>query len=242
MINRIVIFLILFFFSSFIFASPPKGGVNGQGFRFGFGPCVGFYKINTNHAQSPSGRMSACVNFKKEIRCDREHKVFFLFGVEYFFHGINFRSYYFDQDTLQLYDKKFVYDYSLFIQEIQVPLQMKFSFNRENNTLFSPYVALGYHLRILLPTNVTVKQDGNQILKTSETMLFRNKVMSDRLNSFVSITAGWQKNTINNSRSGIFIEVSYKQGFSPYYFQSKYAANSLWINSSHLSLQVGLKF
>lgn len=241
MIKRINIFYLILFSFNLLLAKPPKS-VNGQGFRFGFGPCLGFYKINTNHAQSPSSRMSACVNFKKEIRCDKQHKVFFLFGAEYFFHGINFKSYYFDQDTLQLYDKSFAYDYSLFMQEIQVPLQMKFSFNRENNTLFSPYVALGYHLRILLPASVTVKQDGNQVLKTNEDVLFKNKVMSDRLNSFVSVTAGWQKNTINNSRSGIFVELSYRQGFSSYYFHSVYAANSLWINSSHLSLQVGLKF
>jgi hypothetical protein len=239
-LNIVFIFLIASLLSQA--KLPPKSGVNGKGFRFGFGPAVGFYKINTNHAQAPSRRMSALIGFKKEVRCDNQHKVFFLFGADYFFHGVNFKSYYFDQDTLQLYDKSFAYDYSLFMQEIQIPLQAKFSFNRESNNLFSPYVMIGYHLRFLLPANVRVSNEGNQVSKKDENLKFRNKLFVEQMNSCISLTAGWQKNTINNSKSGFFIELNYRYGFSQYYFKTNYAANSLFMNSSHLVLQLGLKF
>lgn len=242
-IKRQIAFLVFVFFAlNLLSRTAGKGGVNGNGLRFGFGPALGFYKINTNHAQSPSARMSALIGLKKEIRCDRSHKLHFLFGAEYLFHGINFKSYYFDQDTLQLYDKTFSYDYSLFMQEIDVPLQLKFSFNRENNTLFSPYIMLGYHIRCLLPATVSVAADGNEVHKGNEDLFFRHKMFNSRINSFVSLTAGWQKNTINNSKAGFYVELNYRYGFSQYYFKTDYAASSLYMNGSHLSLQIGIKF
>lgn len=239
-----ILFLFLFLICSYSIHSRTagKGGVNGNGLRFGFGPSIGFYSINTNHAQPPSARMSALIGLKKEVRCDRSHKLFFVFGAEYLFHGVNFKSYYFDQDTLQLYDKSFLYDYSLFLQEIDVPLQLKFSFNRENNTLFSPYIMLGYHIRVLLPATIKVSNNGNVVHQGTEDLRFRHKMINDRLNSFVSLTAGWQKNTINNSRTGFYLELNYRYGFSQYSFKSNYAPSSLYLNGSHLSLQIGLKF
>ena len=127
------------------------------------GPALGFYSINTNHAKSPSLRASALFSFRKEIRFGRDYKTFFLYGVDYFFHGLTFQSYYFKPDSLKLYDKKFDYKYSLFIHEINLPLQVKYSFNRENNNLYSAYLMFGYHLRYLLPGNLNVTQNGNEI-------------------------------------------------------------------------------
>ena len=104
----------------------------GLGIRFGFGPTIGIYSVNTHHAKSPTPKISALFSFKKEVLCDRDYKFFFLFGVEYFVHGLNFKSYYFKPDSLQLYDKTFPYNYSLVIHELDLPLQVKYSFKREN--------------------------------------------------------------------------------------------------------------
>jgi hypothetical protein len=237
-----IAFVLLLFFGLNLHGRVPPGGVHGNGIRFSFGPTYGFYTINSNHAQSPSGRMSAMAGFKKEVRCDRNYKLFFLFGVDYFFHGISFKSYYFDQDTLQLYDKTFPYDYSLFMQELQMPLQMKFSFKRESNILFSPYVMIGYHLRYLLPTGVKVAQEGNAVHQGSEDMTFRHPLFSDKMNSCISVIFGWQKNTINNSHAGFFVEAGYRYQFSQYYLHTKYAPSALYMNSSHLVLLLGIKF
>ena len=43
---------------------------------------------------------------KREIKADRSRKTFFTFGIEYFMHGLNYYSYYFRPDTLNIYDKK----------------------------------------------------------------------------------------------------------------------------------------
>ena len=214
----------------------------GAGIRFGFGPVLGIYTINPNHAKNPTQKMSAIVSFKKEIKLDKTFKTFFFFGAEYFFHGVNFKSYYFKPDSLQLYDKTFPYNYSLIINEIGIPLQVKYSFKRENNSVFSPYIMIGYHLRYLLPGNLSVTQNGNKIKDDIVDLRFKTPFINSHLNSFVSATLGFQKNAISGSRSNFFAEFNFRYGFSQYYFEEKYAASSLNISSMHLALQLGFRF
>ncbi len=186
--------------------------------------------------------MSALIGFRKEVRLDKTHKSFFLFGVDYFFHGVNFRSYYFKPDSLKLYDKSFAYNYSVFMHEINVPLQVKHSFTRENNSLYSPYIMVGYHLRVLLPGEVNVTQNGVTQSRKWEEMNFRNSLFGNKINCFVSATVGWQKNTINKARAGFFVEANFRYGFSQYFFQTDYSASSLYMNGTHLSLLLGVNF
>ncbi|MBA3662634.1 MAG: hypothetical protein H0W61_00300 [Bacteroidetes bacterium] len=236
--------LLLFVFISlelFCLTVPPSRSV-GSGIRIFFGPAYGFYQLNKNHATNAAPKMSAIAGFRKEIRFDREFRTFFLFGVDYFFHGVNFKSYYFKPDSLKLYDKTFPYDYSLFIHEIDLPLQMKFSFSRENNSLFSAYAMVGYHLRYLLPSRLTVTQNGNTVKTDDADLKFKNPFIDSRMNSMVSFTFGWQKNGFNSSRSSFFMELNFRYGFSPYYFEKSYAATSLYTNATHLSLLIGIKF
>lgn len=219
-----------------------SGNTPGAGIRFVFGPAYGFYKINANHAKNAVPRMSASFGFRKEVRCDREYKTFFLFGVDYFFHGVSFDSYYFKKDSLHLYDKTFGYKYNLFTQELDLPLQFKYSFKRENNSVFSPYVMIGYHLRYLLPAHVNIVQNGVSVKDEYIDVDFRNPFIYKKINSFLSFSAGWQKNSINRSKGSFFVEANVRYGFSQYYFEREYAPSSMFINATHLSLLIGLKF
>lgn len=214
----------------------------GAGIRFGFGPVLGLYTVNNNHAKNPTQKMSAMVSFKKEIRVDRSNKNFFLVGLEYFFHGVNFKSYYFKPDSLKLYDKTFPYNYSLIINELGLPLQFKHSFTRETNSVFSPYIMLGYHLRYLLPGNVLITQNGNRVKEDVVDLRFRNGFITNKMNSFLSATIGWQKNSISKSKGSFFAELNFRYSLSQYYFEESYAASSLYISSMHLALQLGVKF
>lgn len=238
------VFFSIALFISLVFSSicHAQKSTPGAGIRFGFGPVLGIYTINPNHAKSPTQKMSAMVSFKKEIKLDKTFKTFFLVGVEYFFHGLNFKSYYFKPDSLQLYDKTYPYNYSLIINELGVPLQFKYSFARENNSVFTPYIMFGYHLRYLLPGNLLVTQNGNRTKEDIVDLRFRNGFITNKMNSFVSATIGWQKNSINKSKGNFFVELNFRYGFSQYSFEENYAASSLYINSMHLALQLGVKF
>jgi hypothetical protein len=199
------------------------------------------YKINSNHAKNPTTKFSGLGGFKKEWGLDRNHRTFFLTGMDYFFHGITFNSYYFAPGTLKLYDKTFAYKYSLYSHELHLPLQLKFLFKRKDNRLFSSYLQLGYHLRYLLTSNLKITESGKKVKYDSPQLTFKNPLFNEHINPFLSLSYGWQKNNIVSSKGNFFVELNFKYGFSPYYFEREYAATSLYISSSHIGLILGVK-
>jgi len=213
-----------------------------KGIRISAGPLIGFYSINKNHAKSLVPRPGGLFSYKKEIRFGRDYRTFFLFGFDYLVHGLSFQSYYFTQDTLQLYDKKFNYKYSLLLQEINLPFNVKYSLNRENNSQFTQYFMIGYHIRYLLPADLKVTQNGTSVITDSPQMKFKNHLIAEQINAYLSLAFGWQRNNTGSAKPGFFIEANYRYGFSPYYFETKYSARSLFISSSHVTLQLGIKF
>lgn len=233
---------LFFAFGAFSHPAPKSSKTSTKGIRIGLGPGTGFYKINRNHAKGAAARPGGTFSIRKEIRLGRDYKTFFLFGVDYTFNGLTFRSYYFKPDTLQLYDKKFNYKYSLFFHEINVPLQFKYSFNNENNSLFSGYLMLGYHFRYFLPGSLKVTEGSTQIKSDDLDLKFRTPFIFDRMNSLLSVSIGTQRNNPSASRSNFFMELSYRYGFSSYYFEKNYSASSLFISSAHVVVLFGLKF
>lgn len=210
--------------------------------RFMIAPVISFYKINRNHADVPHQKMSGLISLKEEVRLNYKHNMYFLFGVEYMVHGVNFNSYYFKPDSIQLYTGNMNYKYSLYMHEIDVPLQLKLCFNHENNARVTPYFMVGYHFRTLLDANLKVKQDGETIHKTYEVITFKNKLITTRNNPFVSVTLGIQKNNLKTYKNCIFAEITYRYGFSPYLLKDSFTASSLYISGNHLNVGFGCKF
>lgn len=209
--------------------------------RISIAPVISFYSINKNHASAVSQKMSGILCVKEEFRLNFQHTMFFSIGIEYFMHGLNFNSYYFTPDTLKLYNGDMKYSYSLYIHELDFPLQVRISFNRENNALFSPYVVLGYHFRTMLSGSLTVKENGEQVEKKQEDITFKNPLITNRNNPFVSITAGIQKNNPDKNKMGFFAELGFRYGFSPYLLKDTFTPTSLYMNGSHLFLGLGIR-
>ncbi|MBL7901065.1 MAG: hypothetical protein JNK73_03645 [Bacteroidia bacterium] len=233
---------LIFFFSGH---SKPSGEPNthfGSRVRLHLGPALGFYTINPNHAAEPKQKFNFLIGLNKEFSLSRDYKSFLLVGVDYFFHGLGFKSYYFPPDTLQLYDKNFEYDYSLQVNELQLPVQFKYLFKPEHNSLFSPYLCVGYHLRYLMPSKLKVSYYGNVKKEEEAELKFKTPLFDDQLNAAVSLSLGWQKNSLASSKGSFYVEANLRYNFSPYYFEKEYAASSLYINSTHLIFQLGIRF
>ncbi len=60
---------------------------------------------------------------------------------------------------------------------------------------------IGYHLRYLLPGTLHVSQNGDAVKKDRIDLAFKNPLIYNKINSFISITAGWQKNSLNSSKT-----------------------------------------
>jgi len=240
-IYKFVLCLILFCNYSGIASTVPNSHF-GNRIRLHLGPALGFYTINPNHADQARQKFSFLMGLNKEFRLGGDYKTFVLIGFDYFYHGLGFRSYYFPPDTIQIYDKNFDHDYVLKMHEIQLPFQFKYLFKPEHNSLFSPYIAIGYHLRYFLPASLNVSYFGNTKANNQTDLKFKTPLLIDQLNAAVSLSVGWQKNSLASSKQSFYVELNYRYNFSPYIFNESFAANSLYMNSTHLILQLGIRF
>lgn len=210
--------------------------------RIGVGPAMGFYSLKSKHATAPTAKIGFNGFVKKEWSMDRSNKVFFSTGLEASLHRLNYKSYYFSQDTLQLYDGEFAYLYRLSFSEIAVPLQMKFTFKSTSNSLFTPYISVLYHLRYITSSRTSIDFDGTELVNNHVDLKFRNPVIYKKINASVGLALGIQSNITKHSSMSYYIEILYRYGFSHYHFDSNYSASSVYINSTHLSINFGIGF
>lgn len=215
---------------------------SGNGWRFNFGSGLNFYNINEKHGALPKQRPNFTMGIRRELRATRDYKSFIQIGLDYVTHGLSYQSYYFKPDSVKLYDGKFRYDYNVTINEIHIPVEFKYLLRRVDNSLFSPYLLIGYHFRYLLPGKVVVNRSGTRYMDDHPEFKFRTHLLGEKVNASLCLAAGWQKNRLGTSKGSFFGEVNFQYGFSDYYFTSAYSANAMYINCIQATLLFGAKF
>jgi len=208
--------------------------------RLGFSPVIALYGGNKNHTVNTKQKIAFSFSLKEEIRIDRKNQSFIFIGADYIQHGLSFNSYYFYSDSIALYDQSFRYKYNLTIHELNFPLQFKYSFQRENNSMYSSYVFAGYCYRWLLANKLSVEGEGQDIVEKKTDLKFKLPAFSYYNNSFFSLGLGAQKN-LPLKHNAIFIEAQYRYGLSPIYFNETFTASSLYFNTHFLLITVGVK-
>lgn len=210
--------------------------------RMGISPVLGLYKSNKNHTSKAKPKMAFNFSLKEEIRLDRNNREFLMIGVEYMYHGVNFNSYYFYGDSLKLYTPEHLkYKYSLTIHELDFPILLKHSFQKETNSLLSGYIFAGYYYRWLIDGQLQVTENGNELVNQYVPLRFKIPAFNTVNSSFFSLGAGFQKNT-PLMHNAVYAELQFKYGLSPIYFSESFAPSSMYINNHFLLLTVGLKF
>ncbi len=215
---------------------------SGSGWRYNIGTSLNNYTLNDKHGINPKQRLSFTLGMRREKRVTRDYKSFVLFGAEYLLHGVNYQSYYFGVDSLKLYDRKYDYNYSLTIQEIHLPFEFKYLLRRADNSPFSPYFLIGYHLRYLMPTFVKVYKADKVFVQDTPNLVFRTWLINPKVNASLCLALGWQINKIGTTHRSFFAEVNFQYGFSDYYFKSEYSANAMYINCIQATFNLGAKF
>ena len=209
--------------------------------RIGFSPVLGLYKANKNHSSSTRPKMAFNISLKEEIRLDRNNQNFFLIGVEYMMYGVSFNSYYFYSDSLRLYTPdRLRYKYNLIIHELDFPIQLKYSFQKETNTIFSSYIFAGYCYRWIIAGNLKVEENGNELVNRYEPYKFKSPAFNPVNSSFINVGAGFQKNT-HLMHNAVYAELQFRYGLSPFYFSESFAPTSMFINNQFFFLTIGLK-
>jgi hypothetical protein len=209
--------------------------------RFGISPVLSFYKTNKNHASKAKPGLAFNFSWKEEIRMDKNNQNFLFIGAEYMYHGVNFNSYYFYADSLKLYDtERLKYKYNITVHELNFPIQIKHSFQKETNAVYSSYIFAGYCYRWIVDSHLKVDEDGNALVDQPAFLKFKSPAFNASNSSFLSAGAGFQKNTPLR-HNAVFVELQFRYGLSPFYFNESFAPSSMYINSHCLLLTVGFK-
>ena len=164
-----------------------------------------------------------------------------MIGVDYMYHGVNFDSYYFYEDSMRFYNKQMNANYSLVVHEVDIPLQVKYSLQREGNTIYSSYVFGGYSLRYLAANTLTVDYNGTNMKNGSTDLSFKIAPLHKQVNAFLNAGIGIQKNSQRLNQNAVFAEMQIKYSLSPLYINESFSPSSLFINNHFLLLTVGIK-
>jgi hypothetical protein len=243
-----MLFACIFFTPISAQVEPQHLSGNGNGLKsknsktsFSFSPMIGFYNTNIHHTANPTSKKAINVSLRKEFCLDKSGQNFLIIGIEYLFHGVNFKSYYFYEDSLKLYvPNRLNYQYMLTVNELNFPIQLKYSFQKENNTKFSSHIFGGYCHRWLMKGKLQVTDNERELENQSATLSFKNSLLSPVNSSFLTIGFGCQKNMPSINKS-IFIETQYRYDLSAFYFEKSFAPTSLFINSKMLLITIGFK-
>lgn len=208
--------------------------------RIGISPVIGLYKPNKNHTSGAKQKMAFNISIKEEIRLDKKNRCFLMVGAEYVLHGVSFNSYYFYEDSLHLYNGKMNARYGLTIQELDIPIQLKYSLQPETNTIVSSYLFAGYCSRWLLANKLKVANNGQEVFAKPVNLKFKLPGFSSSNSSFLSFGFGAQRNT-QLRHNAVFAELQFRYSLSPIYFEESFAPTSMYINNHFFLLTVGFK-
>lgn len=208
--------------------------------RIGLSPVLGFYKANKNHTKKSTQKMAFNISLKEEIRLNKKNTCFFMFGAEYMLHGVNFNSYYFYDDSIHFYNGEMKANYKLVVQELNIPLFLKYSLQKETNALTTSYLFAGYCSRWLLGNNLNVNYKGDEVFDKMIPLKFKSPVFNATSSSFICFGAGAQKNTLL-THNAVFAELQFRYGLSPLYIEQSFAPTNLYINNHFVLLTVGFK-
>src|ERR1700741_1292893 len=192
----------------------------------GFSPVLSFYSINPKHTSGTRSKAAYCFSARAEIRLNK--KIAFLTGLEYFLHGVNFNSYYIQDKTTFIYDKCFDYKYSLRVNELNLPLQIRFIPKSELKKLFSAYVCFGYMFRYILSSNLQVESaaEGYDVFSDNTKLEFEHPFIYRNGSSFINLSPGIQKNFLNTHHA-LYAELSLR-----------YALTRFLVNESFMALRI----
>ncbi|MGZ3891850.1 MAG: outer membrane beta-barrel protein [Bacteroidia bacterium] len=209
--------------------------------RFVMGPALSFYKNNPYHTSDAKAKSSFYAGVFEEIRVYKDFS--FVPGIEYFYQGMVFNSYYLEPNTVTLYDKHFNYNYTLTMQEPRLNLLFRQVIGIETRNIITGYVEYGYVMRYFINPKLKVVSNlnGSQMYSGDADLAFEHPFFSKKLSSGLKLTVGGQHNFFKTHRAWFF-EASYMYSLSRFKIQNSFAPASLFVEGSFLQLGLGIKF
>lgn len=209
--------------------------------RVSLGPVFSFYKNDPHHAINTKSKIGINACYKTEILLGRRTNV--LLGLEYMSQGLKFNGYYADTGYTYLFDETFAYTHEIRYNEVQVPVGLKLALNSEKDSPVTPYLFGGVGVRYIFSSYNVISSDSTDVTPYDGkgTVGFEHELVTKNFNAFFFGGIGIQKN-YRSSAKAIFLEFTFKRGFSRIHYSGYQNSNNINIRERNLAVTFGLRF
>lgn len=208
--------------------------------RISIGAVKSFYINHPQHTRNTKAKFGFTASYKSEILSGRKTNL--LIGLDYFNHSVIFNGYYKAPTYTYLYDETFAYTHEIRIQEIQIPLALKITFNSEKEHFYSPYFIGGIGARYIVAAYTVISNDstGLTVYDAKDKIDYENQRVRKGLNAFYHAGLGIQYNFRDSGRA-LFFEFNYRYGISRFHYDGNEGSNNLNIKDNHLVFSIGMR-
>jgi hypothetical protein len=208
--------------------------------RLSVGGIKSFYQNHPEHTVNIKAKFGFDASYKAELLMGRKANL--LIGLEYQNTGLTFNGYFSKPGYTYLFDRTYAYTHDIRIQEVQLPLAIKISFNSEKEHFYSPYFIGGIGARYIFGSYTVISNDstGVTVFDAKDNIDFENQLLLKGLNAYFQAGLGLQYN-IRNSARAFFFEFNYKYDISRIHYDGNDHSNDLNIRDGHLIFSVGFR-
>jgi hypothetical protein len=209
--------------------------------RISFSPLLSFYKNDIHLTTNTKAQTGFFASYKAEFISGR--RMNYTAGVEYVNQHVTFDGYFAAPTHTYIYDKTYSYEHDVQIQELQIPIGVKYSFAGETSYDYTPYFTGGMKFRYLLQSYTVITDDST---KTSvydgnkPSITFESNIPTARINTCLYAGMGFQRNYRGKGRA-IFFEMTFNYGISRFQYSGYNNSNNLAISNSFLAFTFGWK-
>ncbi len=208
--------------------------------RLSIGGIKSFYYNPPEHTTNTKALAGFNAAYNSEILSGRRYNL--LLGLEYQNTGLRFQGYYKKPGFTYVYDKTFAYTHEIRIQEVDLPLSVKVSFNIEKEHPVSPYFIGGIGARYIFAAYTVITNDSTGVspYDAKDKIDFENQRVMKGLSAFYHAGLGLQYNYRNSGRA-LFFEFQYKYSISRFHYDGDDNSNNLNIRDAHLVFSLGMR-
>jgi hypothetical protein len=207
-----------------------------------FAPILSLYKSDPHFTTDTKGKAGYCISYKTEFVTGK--KLNYVAGLDFVDQRFSFKGYFAAPMHTYIYDKTFAYTHSLNIQEIQVPLGIRFSFFEKPVNNYVPYFTGGIKFRYLLKTTTIIRDDSTKTNVYTGTkpssISFESNIPSAKINSCFQAGFGIQRN-YEELNSAMFFEITFNYGISRFQYVGNTNSNNLGIRNAFVAFAFGWK-
>lgn len=163
-------------------------------------------------------------------------------GLEYVNQSLTLDSYFFANGYSVIYDKNFLFEHDLNINELELPILFRKTFGKETRSKVTTYLNIGWALRYFAYSSTSIQDlnTGIQVYEGKTNIKFEYPFISDRLGNLYQAALGMQFNNIR-TRKALFIEMSFKLALSRIEYTGINNSNDLLIRDCSINFTIGKK-